>query len=135
MFWCNLTLYRILGSFSIPFRYLHKIFNTIEIRNYKQLVGTISGYKDLNRYDYVIFYSIAVHHLKKANYILSNDDSIPSYQEYLAFDLIKLYDAQVDLFRTESRSFVLNTCIFVLSDYSPKRFFNFVSTHKKDLLI
>ncbi len=112
-----------------------KMADIDEIHDYKQIVGNVSGYTDLSRYNYVLFYSIAIHHLIKINYMLTNNNFIPTYEEYLALDLTKIYDIQVDLFSESSKVFVLNTCILALSDYSPQRFLSFIKSHKHELLL
>lgn len=106
-----------------------------EVKKYKKLVGEISGYTDLNKYDYIIYYSIAVHHLKKAYKILNNEYKLPNESEYLELNLCKIYEYQMFLFRRSQRISVLNMCVFALVDFRPKQFFEFVKNHKKELII
>ena len=109
---------------------------TIEqIKEYKRLVGAISRYTDLNKYDYNLFFSLAVHHLKKVNYLLCGEYSLPTCEEYLSFDLTKVYDLELSLFETSQEVSVVNTCILMLCDFAPNRFYRYVIQHKADLMI
>ena len=107
--------------------------NYTDIRHYKELVGRYSNYTDLNCYDYRIFYSIAAHHLMKANYILNGHNAMPSIEEYFEMDLVKLYDCELRMFNEEKVVSVLNTCIFVLFDYAPNSAFRFLSSKRDEL--
>lgn len=109
---------------------------TIEqIREYKRLVGAISRFTDLNKYDYNLFYSLAVHHLRKVKYLLCGEYSLPTYEEYLSFDLTKVYDYELSLFKTSQEVSVVNTCILMLCDFAPDRFFRYVNQHRTELQI
>ncbi len=103
--------------------------------SYKRIVGDMSGFKDLAKYDYSTFYSMAVHHIRKANLLLTGSYSTPSAEEYLSFDHVKIYDAELEKIRTTGEVSVLNTSIFELADYAPERFFDFVSKRSGSLLI
>ena len=104
-----------------------------EIKNYKELVGNESNFTDLNKYTYLTFYSLAVHHLKKANKILTGDYLLPEIREYLDFDATNVYDKQLAILKSEEKVYVLNTCIFALVDFAPRRFYGFLKQHATDL--
>lgn len=54
-----------------------------QIKKYKELVGRESKYTDLTQYTYETFYSLAVHHLRKANMILTGSYETPLVSQYL----------------------------------------------------
>ena len=106
-----------------------------QAKNYKRYIGEISNFKDLTKYSYVTYFSIAIHQLRKANKIIKGVYTLPSKIEYLNFDSTQIFDFEVDLFESTQKISVLNTCIFALVDFAPSRFFAFVSRHKSELLI
>lgn len=106
-----------------------------EINNYKEIVGKYSEFTDLSKYSYCTYYSIAVHHLKKANKIINKVYEIPNLEEYLEYDFCFIYDSEVELFTERKIISVLNTCIFALIDFAPEKFFNFIKQHRSELLI
>ena len=103
--------------------------------SYKQLVGKESGYTDLRKYNYKIFYSLAVHHLKKLNYILKQRFTTPSGNEYENLDFVDVYAYEEELFTKSRVVAVLNTCIFVLCDFAPQKFFRFIESRAMELYI
>lgn len=106
-----------------------------EIKEYKKVVGEISNFTDLDKYDYITYYSIAVHQIKKANKIINGKYEMPLETEYMSFDLCKIYDFELQEFVEKQKVWVLNTCIFSLVDFAPNKFFDFISKHKDILLI
>ena len=84
---------------------------------------------------YETFYSLAVHHLRKANMILTGSYETPLVSQYLAFDMVDVYENQLIQLQQEGKIHVLNTCIFALVDFAPGRFFRFVSHHSDQLYI
>ena len=106
-----------------------------QAKEYKRYIGEISNFKDLTKYTYITYYSIAVHHLKKANKILNGVYLLPSKSEYFDFKATQIFDYQVNLLELSNNISILNTCIFALVDFAPSKFFAFVSRHKDDLLI
>ncbi|CCY07666.1 uncharacterized protein BN756_00930 [Coprobacillus sp. CAG:698] len=106
-----------------------------KLKEYKELVGNISSYKDLNKYDYITYYSLTIHHLRKANKIVYNVYDLLGKEEYLKLNMLKIYEYQINLLNEKRRVSVLNTCIFALIDFAPTKFFNFVEKNKNILLI
>ena len=106
-----------------------------QAKDYKRHIGEISNFTDLTKYTYVTYFSIAVHHLKKAKKIIKGVYTLPTPSEYLNFNATQIFDHQVQLFETAQNISVLNTCIFALVDFVPSKFFAFVSKHKDELLI
>lgn len=110
------------------------IVDYTDINNYKKLVGQVSGFTDLNQYDYSTFYSIAAHHLMKAHFLINGDYILPSYDEYFELNLVKLYDYELNMYDEDSSVAVINTCIFVLFDYAPQKAFRFLASKRDELL-
>lgn len=103
-----------------------------ECLRYKKLVGEVSAYTDINAYTYRTFISLLVHHIKKANFILTGQYVLPDYEEYLTWDSARIYEIQDKSIMETERVYVLNTCIFIFSDFQPKTFFRTVSRHIVD---
>lgn len=106
-----------------------------DFKEYKKIVASISFCTDLEKYNYITFLSIAIHHLKKANMIVNNIYNLPSINEYLKLDYVEIFDKQLVLLSEKGYVYVLNTCIFILFDFSPKKLFNYIDKHAKELLI
>lgn len=104
--------------------FANKCVSIEEARNYKQLVGERSLYSDLTKYTYNTFVSIAVHHIKKANSILNSIYDIPLVDDFLKWSSQSIYDEQTSFLNIEKKIWVLNTCVFLIIDYSPNRFFS-----------
>ena len=104
--------------------------NRSEIKEYKKLVGSVSGFTDLSKYDYKVFYSLAAHHLKKCNYIINGRNELPSCEEYMEYNNLQIYDYEVTLLEKEDRVSVINTCVFVLFDYAPKKALGYLTRNK-----
>lgn len=110
-------------------------YSDSSVSSYKELVDRVSRYKDVRHYNYNTFYSLAVHHLRKLNYILTGSFSVLTKDEYLNIHFVGVYDYEVDLFKRQRMVSVLNTCIFVLCDFAPTRFFRFIKTRAAELYI
>ena len=107
-----------------------------DVRQYKQLVHNdcASTYQDLKSYNYFILINMALHHLMKANLLLTGKYSIPEVEDYLIWNCSNLLLYQQQLHKLNKCS-VLNTCIWAFIDYAPSRFFNFIQSHYCELLI
>lgn len=112
-----------------------KIVNFEDVSGYKKLVGEESNFTDITKYNYNIFFSLTVHHIKKVFYILTNMYELPTEEQYISMDLVSLFDKQLELLKTSNKIWVVNTCIFAISDFAPKKFFYFVVKHSDELLI
>lgn len=106
-----------------------------EIKSYKKLVGEISILTNLSEYTYITYYSIAVHHLKKANKLVNGVYEMLDKDDYLQLNFCSIFDFQLASFEKRKIVSVLNTCIFALIDFAPSKFFAFISQHKDELLI
>lgn len=106
-----------------------------EIKDYKRKVDEFSNYTDLNTYDYIIFYSLAVHHLKKANKLFGDKYEILNSEKYVERDFTNIFDCQLYALQCKEIVYVLNTCIFALIDFAPKKFFSFIEKNRTFLLI
>ena len=96
-----------------------------EIKKYKEMVGKVSGFTDLTKYNYITYYSIAVHGVYE----------IPNIDDYWELDYCKIYDFELVSFTERKTISVLNTCVFSLIDFAPNNFFSFIKHHKDELLI
>ena len=105
-----------------------KKVNTAQLSRYKELVGNESNYTDVTKYSYLTFFSLAVHHLRKANYILSGKYELPEVDVYYTWNSLDLYDKQCALFNTQGEVYVINTCIFMLMDFAPISFLHQANT-------
>lgn len=97
--------------------------------HYKQIVGAVSAYTDINQYNHTTFISLIVHHIRKANYILTGQYDLPTAAEYLKWNLVDIYDIQCGLINAGNPIHVLNTCIMIPVDFAPMKFFELVA-HK-----
>ena len=113
--------------------FVSRVATSAQIHQYKKIVGQDSKYTNLDAYDYKLFFSIAVYHLMKANYILEGAFELPSIEEYLRWDFTRIFDYQLNLFQKEGKVSVLNTCIFQLCDFAPSKFFQFIQHHRDEL--
>lgn len=95
---------------------------------YKKIVGDSSYYRDIDKYDYGVFLSIASHHLKKLNRILNGKYEMPSKDAYFLLSHEALYTVQCEC--KDSYVWVVNTCILELIDYNPTLFFKKFSTNR-----
>lgn len=86
---------------------------------YKELVGEESIIKDLRKYHYPIIMKLIGFHLKKANYMLNESYSIPSYEDFYKIDLDCIYELQCKL-KDNNKVSVLNTFVFNIIEYNPK---------------
>ena len=105
-----------------------KKVNTAQLSRYKELVGNESNYTDVTKYSYLTFFSLAVHHLRKANYILSGKYELPEVDVYYTWNSLDLYDKQCALFNAQGEVYVINTCIFMLMDFAPISFLHQANT-------
>lgn len=97
-----------------------------EIIKYKELVSQNNKYCDYKKYDYTLVVSIIVHHLKKLNYILTGNYSIPSKDDYYTLDYLKLFDMQVDAMINSNMVYVINTSVMLLIDFNPTLFYRMI---------
>lgn len=102
-----------------------------QIKQYKKLVGDESAYTDLNQYSYFTFLSLAVHHIRKANYILSGQYTLPTAKEFLAWNNVNIFNEQYAMFTSDHEIYVLNTSIFMLMEFAPNVFIHQVTTYKE----
>jgi len=114
----------------------NKTVSISEVYQYKQLVQEEGSdeYNNPRRYNYITLVSLALHHVMKANQILTNQYAVPELDEYLSWNGEEIYEYQMILCR-EERCAVLSTSIWTFIDYAPKSFFNFLIPHRGELTI
>ena len=103
-----------------------------KVKDYKQHISKTSCLSDPKRLQYSTFVSIAVHHLRKANWILTGEYKIPEVENYLRWNGQDVFDKQVQLVNDERLVWILNTSVFLLVDYSPNRFFEGVKRKRQE---
>ena len=120
----------------LPFpEFKDETVSCVDCKRYKEHVSNISKYTDLAKYDYPLFMSLAVHHLCKANFLLTEIYEIPTVEDYLSWEMPQIFDRQVSSLNNDEMVFVLNTCIFILCDYKPTSFFRQLSDRKQQFLV
>lgn len=72
--------------------------------DYKGIADKESKYRNINQYNYITFTSIMLHHLMKANYILTSNYNIMSVDDFLRLDYIQLLEKELQLVRNERKS-------------------------------
>ena len=97
-----------------------------ECHEYKRIVNDMSNFTDITHYSYKTFVSLMVHHIKKANKILTGNYVIPSCDDYLSWNSAEIYNNQCNEVATDSSVQVLNTSIFLGVDYRPSYFFQMI---------
>lgn len=102
---------------------------------YKRIVGDSSRYTDITKYTHLTFYNLCVHHIRKANYIITGNYSLPSPDEFILWKASTIFDYQLEMKNNKGEIYVLNTCIFILPEYAPRKFFDFISKHTNELSI
>lgn len=108
-------------------------FRTIELKDiyrYKEIVGKESIITDLNSYSYNTFVSLGVHHIKKANYLLTEVNEIPTASDYLAINHLDIFDEEYTLLTRKKVVSILNTSLFIFVDFKPESFFREVTRNK-----
>ena len=100
-----------------------------QARYYKKIVGDESEHTNLSLYTYPVFTAIAVHHIQKANKLLTGNYCLPEVEEYLSWKGADIYNIENELLNQHRIIQVLSTVIFLLVDYRPKHFFESLATH------
>ena len=98
---------------------------------YKELVDRETCMPSLRLFSYAVFVRIAVQNLRKAAWILFNEDKIPSVHEYRNIDWVNVYETELNLFFHSETVYVLNTLIFCMVDYNPLDFFSKIHRHSQ----
>ena len=105
------------------------------LTKYKEIVARESSYIQLKRYNYPIFMSIIAHHIKKANFILNNQYSLPTSKEFVKWDYAQIYDKQIQLIESQKQVYILNTFLFHIIEYKPKQLLEQLNSKKDKFLI
>ncbi|MBE5850026.1 MAG: hypothetical protein E7298_07705 [Lachnospiraceae bacterium] len=103
-----------------------------EASKYKATVAKESDYSDVSKYTYAVFVSIAVHQLRKINRILEGEYQTPSKEIFLTWNWIDLYNEQMSRMEQDGFVYVVNTCISLLVEYNPSRFFDVIQKKKNE---
>ena len=101
-----------------------------EAKHYKELVGNISKFKNVNHHSYPLFISIAYHHLLKLNYIINGKYEMPEINFIYNFSQLELFDIQCKLLFEEKYIYVINTFALFIVEYNPTEYYNQIKTHR-----
>ena len=100
-----------------------------DVYRYKEIVGRESIITDLNFYTYSTFVSLGVHHIKKANYLVTGRNELPTVSEYLTLNHLDIFDVEYTQLTNEKVVSILNTSLFLFVDFKPEAFFREVTTN------
>ncbi len=98
--------------------------------HYKEIVSCQSFNNDIFTYDYLVFVSLAFHHLEKLLFIQRQELLVPSIENYDLLDYAKIFDNQCKNLNSDF-IYIVNTCILILVDYKPSIFFNQITKHEE----
>lgn len=115
--------------------FAYRKVNREQISHYKELVGNESQFTDITKYSYITFVSLAVHHLRKANYLLTGQYTLPDLDTYFSWSSLSLYDLQYAMLVDSGEVYVLNTSMFMLMDFAPNTFLHQVTTSQDKFYI
>lgn len=120
--------YRHIPSFDDD-RFLTITVHRNEIREYKRISSLPKNccreLQHPEKIDRCICDRILILNLKKINYILRDEKSVPSLQTYLAeFSPQRINRLQSEKFESEDILYVLNTSMLCIVDYNPTGFFD-----------
>lgn len=103
------------------FEFKDRVIETSKCSKYKEIVNTEGVFNNINKYEYPKIMKIIGYQLKKANFILNGNYRIPKYNEFFDIDLNCIYKIQC---RNNSKNkcvYVLNTFVFNIIEYNPKK--------------
>ena len=94
-----------------------------EIRRYKEVSGKKGSIdlSDISKINGELMERILILNLMKANVVMNDDGSFPDYDLYMGLDGCDLFIKQAGMLSDENRLMVLNTSVFIVVDYSPKK--------------
>lgn len=108
-------------------------YRTIElekVHHYKQIVSEESILQDLTKYSYTTFVSLAAHHIKKAYFLITEQDVLPTLNSYLTMNHIDIFDKEYSLLCDHRIISILNTSLFLFVDFKPSAFFREITNNK-----
>lgn len=97
--------------------------------NYKEIVSNENALGDLSKYGYDTYIKIAIHNVRKACYILTGENKIPTREEYLSINWNEVFEKELSHYNQTKTILVLNTLILSIIDYNPTIFFNQIFRH------
>lgn len=101
----------------------------MEASKYKELVDSVSKFKNITHHSYPLFVSLAYHHLKKLNYILNGRYLLPEIAFVNQWRQEKLFDNQIDHMNENNKVYVINTFSLFVIEYNPTDFYNQIKKH------
>ena len=106
-----------------------------DIAKYKNISSKESDYDNLTQYNYPILISIAIHHLKKFNYILNGEYEIPDIEGFFKLSHSKLYGKQIKMLSKLNEIYVINTSILNIIEYQPSKILSQVKNQAERFFI
>lgn len=98
--------------------------------HYKEIVGQVSKFQNINHHNYNLFISFAYHHLLKLNYILENQYKLPNKEFIYNWSQIDLFDIQYKLLINHGYIHVINTFALYIIEYNADEFYKQITTHR-----
>lgn len=100
-----------------------------EFNHYKAIVDSISIYKNTSHHSYSLFVSMAVHQLRKLNFILNGKYELPNIAYVNTWKQEELFDVQLNNLHISNWIFVIHTFSLFLIEYNPTTFYNEITKH------
>ena len=101
-----------------------------DARHYKEIVGEISGFTNVDHHSYNLFVSIAYHHLLKINFILNGKYELPDKNFVYNLSQVDLFDIQLRLLNEKGYIYVVNTFALFIIEYNASEFYKQITIHK-----
>lgn len=106
-----------------------------DARHYKEIVGEISGFTNVDHHSYNLFVSIAYHHLLKINFILNGKYELPDKNFVYNLSQVDLFDIQLRLLNEKGYIYVVNTFALFIIEYNASEFYKRITIHKSEYSI
>ncbi len=101
-----------------------------EAKHYKEFIGNMSKFQNINHHSYPLFVSIAYHHLLKLNYIINGKYELPEKNFINNFNQIDLFDIQYKLLSEQGFIHVVNTFSLYIIEYNTTEYYNQIKKHR-----
>ena len=98
--------------------YVERKFPISDLRDYCKTVGTFLKFQDIRKYDRRIYLGLLKLNLIKCNNMLSGMSVLPSFSDYSVWNGSSILEAELKCVEDESQILVLNTSLFIISDYN-----------------
>lgn len=106
-----------------------RIFDLNSPKTYKEIVDSVSKFKNTAHHSYSLFMSLAYHHLKKTNYILNEKYELPDISFVTEWKQEELFDLQLNMLQEQETVYVDHTFSLFLIEYNPTLFYHQITQH------